>query len=268
MGRDACDLGNALGVKNSVSRITPSAIINAAAYTAVDAAETDQETARSVNVTGPAILAEISAQMNIPFVHLSTDYVFDGTKDRPYVETDETNPLNVYGLTKRDGENQILALNSNAVILRTSWVYSQFGKNFLRTMLTLAQTRDALTIVDDQIGAPTSAHDIAKACVEVVDARNAGNPACGIFHMTAAGSTSWRGFAEASFSQTVHWRGGITPHITPVRTRDYPTQARRPLNSCLNCDLLETRFGIRLPAWEKSLSQTLEALRAEFGAKS
>jgi dTDP-4-dehydrorhamnose reductase len=265
MGRDSCDLGNAKQVESIIGTLAPKAIINAAAYTAVDTAESDQEAARAINATGPSMVAQIGARLGIPFVHLSTDYVFDGTKTSPYVETDPTNPINVYGLTKRDGENQILETNPDAVILRTSWVYSPFGKNFVRTMLTLAQTRDALSIVDDQIGAPTSAHDIAKACMDIVDAKSAGNAASGIFHMTGGGATTWRGFAEAAFEQTAVWRGGRVPNVTPVPTSAYPTPARRPLNSRLNCDHLEAHFGIRLPNWDNSLSQTLEVLREEFG---
>jgi dTDP-4-dehydrorhamnose reductase len=266
MGRDTCDLGNAEQVESSINAMAPSAIINAAAYTAVDAAETNHEAARAINVTGPSIAARISASRGIPFVHLSTDYVFDGTKVSEYVETDLTNPINVYGLTKRDGENQILASNPDALILRTSWVYSPYGKNFVRTMLALAQARDTLSVVDDQTGAPTSAHDIAKACVAIVDAKLAGNTAKGIFHMTGAGATTWRGFAQAAFEQTASWRGGKIPTVTPVLTSAYPTPAKRPLNSRLNCDHLEAQFGIRLPNWNNSLSKTLAALREEFGA--
>lgn len=268
MGRDTCDLADVEAVANAIAKASPSAIINAAAYTAVDAAETDKDTAYAINATGPAQAARIAGEMTIPFVHLSTDYVFDGSKSAPYLETDPTNPINVYGQTKRDGENQILSANPDAVILRTSWVYSPYGKNFLRTMLTLAQSRDALSIVDDQTGAPTSAHDIAKACLTIVEEKLAGNTANGIFHMTGAGSTTWRGFAETAFEQTAQWRVGKIPAVTPVPTSAYPTPARRPMNSRLNCDQIEAKFGIRLPRWDISLGQTLEALRNEFGATS
>ncbi len=268
MGRDVCDLADLNALERAITQARPSAIINAAAYTAVDAAENDVENARAINAVGPARAAQIAAAMAIPFIHLSTDYVFDGTKSDPYVETDTTNPINVYGLTKRDGEIAILAANADAVVLRTSWVYSPYGKNFLRTMLTLGQTRDALSIVDDQHGAPTSAHDIAKACIEIVDAKQAGNQASGIFHMTGSGETSWCGFAQAAFDQTAQWRDGKVPILTPVPTSAYPTPAKRPLNSRLNCDLLEASFGIRLPLWNISLRQTLEALQTEFGVTS
>jgi dTDP-4-dehydrorhamnose reductase len=267
MGRETCDLADARALEQAIIEIAPSAIINAAAYTAVDAAETDEANARAINVTGPALAAKLAAEAHIPFVHLSTDYVFDGTKTSPYVETDPTNPINIYGLTKRDGEIAILANHANAVILRTSWVYSPTGKNFLRTMLTLAQSRDALSIVDDQMGAPTSANDIAHACRAIVDAKLGGATAKGIFHMTGGGQTTWLGFAQAAFAQTAHWRGGAISTLTSVATSAYPTPARRPLNSRLNCDLLEAEFGIRLPYWELSLRDTLGVLKNEFGAQ-
>jgi dTDP-4-dehydrorhamnose reductase len=268
MGREALDLSDTTAIEAAIERVSPQAIINAAAYTAVDAAETDQDAARAINVTGPAFVAEIAAKRQMPFVHLSTDYVFDGTKAAPYLESDPTNPLNMYGLTKRDGEELILAHKPDAVILRTSWVYSPYGKNFLRTMLSLAQTRDSLSIVDDQIGAPTSALDIASACISIIDAKLSGHQGRGIFHMTGGGETSWAGFAQAAFDHTALWRNGKVPAITPIPTADYPTPARRPLNSRLNCDLLEARFGIRLPAWDKSMRETLEVLRDEFGVTS
>lgn len=268
LGRDALDLSDATTIEAAIARVSPDAIINAAAYTAVDAAESDHEAARAINVTGPAFAAEIAAKRRIPFVHLSTDYVFDGTKNLPYVETDSTNPLNMYGLTKRDGEALILAHHPDAVILRTSWVYSPFGKNFLRTMLNLAQTRDSLSIVDDQIGAPTSALDIATACLSIINAKLSGHEGRGVFHMTGEGETSWAGFAQAAFDHTAAWREGKVPNVTPIPTADYPTPARRPLNSRLNCDLLEATFGIRLPPWDKSMRETLAVLRDEFGVTS
>ena len=268
MGRETCDLANASSLERAIARVSPSAIINAAAYTAVDAAETDEANARAINQIGPAMIADLAAKNGVPFVHLSTDYVFDGTKSSPYVESDITNPINVYGLTKRDGEMSILKSYPDAVILRTSWVYSPYGKNFLRTMLTLAQSRDALSIVDDQRGAPTSASDIASACLSVLEAKFNGNQASGIFHMTGAGETTWRGFAEAAFEKTRQWRAGKMPVVTPVPTSAYPTPARRPLNSRLNCDLLDAKFNIRLPHWDLSLSDTLKDLDSEFGVKS
>lgn len=272
VGRERCDISDTIGLIRIVNALNPSAIINAAAYTAVDAAQMDGENAHLINVIAPAAIAKVAQQLDIPFVHLSTDYVFDGHKTSPYVETDTTNPLNVYGLTKRDGEIAILAANPSAVILRTSWVYSQFGKNFLRTMLTLARTRDALSLVADQRGAPTSAADIAQACIQVSEAKLAGATGSGIFHMTGAGETTWAGFAEAAFEKTRAWRGGKTPAITRIKAIDYPpppplTEATpRPLNSRLNCDLLDAQLGIRLPHWEQSLTQTLRTLENEFGA--
>jgi dTDP-4-dehydrorhamnose reductase len=266
VGRDACDLGDAKAVAATIEARKPTAIINAAAFTAVDLAETHAASARAINATGPCVAAAVAHKLSVPFVHLSTDYVFDGTKTSPYLEVDPTNPINVYGLTKREGEVAILAANPDAVILRTSWVYSPFGKNFLRTMLTLAQTRDSFTIVDDQIGAPTSAKEIAVACTQIVTAKVNGHTASGIFHMTGDGQATWFAFAEEIFSQTAKWRRGNTPRMLPVSTANYPTPAQRPLNSRLNCDLLEAQFGIRLPHWTTSLREALGALENEFGA--
>lgn len=265
VGRERCDLSNKSGVLAIIEAINPSAIINAAAYTAVDAAETDEDAARLLNAHAPAEIASVAAQRYIPFIHLSTDYVFDGSKSGAYSEFDLTNPINVYGLTKREGEIAILQADPDAVILRTSWVYSEFGKNFLRTMLSLAKTRDALSIVDDQIGAPTSAHDIAKACLTIAKSKQNGAKGAGVFHMTGGGQTSWLGFASAAFDETVSWRNGKQPVVSPISTADYPTPARRPLNSRLNCDLLEEEFGIRLPEWKTSMSVVLKALASEFG---
>jgi dTDP-4-dehydrorhamnose reductase len=268
VGRERCDLADTHSLSQIIEQISPSAIINAAAYTAVDAAETDLEGAHAINVAGPAFVAQVAGQLSVPFVHLSTDYVFDGTKEGAYVETDPTNPINVYGLTKRDGETAILLANRDSVVLRTSWVYSPYGKNFLRTMLTLAQTKDALSIVDDQVGAPTSAHDIASACLRIAKAKQGGHRSNGIFHMTGGGHTTWRGFAEAAFDSTLSWRGGQRPTVTPVPSTAYPTPARRPLNSRLNCDHLDTEFGIRLAPWQTSLLETLGTLKSEFGERS
>ncbi len=273
IGRDRCDMSDTSGMEKLLGELRPDAIINAAAYTAVDTAQVDQENARLINVIAPAHVAKLAHDWNVPFIHLSTDYVFDGTKDGPYLETDATNPVNVYGLTKRDGEDAVIASCSDAVVLRTSWVYSQFGKNFLRTMLMLAQTRDVLTVIDDQWGAPTAAADIALACLKIAQGKQTGAKSAGIFHMTGGGETTWRGFAQAAFDKTTQWRGGRRPVANPIKTADYPPPSPqteptpRPLNSRLNCDLLDTQFGIRLPHWEDSLDNTLAALENEFGAK-
>lgn len=267
VGRDRCDLSNIAGVVAIIEAMNPSAIINAAAYTAVDAAETDEDNSRMLNAKAPAEIAAVAAQRKIPFIHLSTDYVFDGSKSGAYIEADVTKPINVYGLTKREGEIAIFEAYPDAVILRTSWVYSEFGKNFLRTMLSLAKTRDALSIVNDQIGAPTSAHDIAKACLTIAKSKQTGAKGAGIFHMAGGGQTSWLGFADAAFDETVSWRNGKKPVVSPISTADYPTPARRPLNSRLDCDLLEEEFGIRLPDWKSSMSVVLKALESEFGGQ-
>jgi dTDP-4-dehydrorhamnose reductase len=245
--------------------VKPSLVINAAAYTAVDKAETDQEAARAGNHTGPLALAKLCEAANIPFIHVSTDYVFDGGKNAPYVETDSTNPTGVYGATKRDGEEAILATGAKAIILRTAWVYAAHGKNFARTMLNAGRKMPTLRVVADQRGAPTAAPDLA-AAIAAIAARlgeTGWQPQYrGIFHAAGAGETTWHGFASAIFEAAAQ-HGYKAPEVQPIRTEDWPTPAKRPADSRLDGTKLADIFGVRLPDWRDSLPGIVAALLAQ-----
>lgn len=241
----------------------PALVINAAAYTAVDKAETDQRAARAGNHTGPLRLAELCAAAGIPFIHVSTDYVFDGAKGAPYREDDETNPTGVYGATKRDGEAAILEnTTAKAVILRTAWVYTAHGKNFARTMLNAGRKMPTLRVVADQRGTPTAASDLAAAILGVAD--KIGQTGWrddyrGIFHATGAGETTWYGFATAIFEEAAAL-GQRPPEVLPIATADWPTPARRPADSRLDCAKLTRVFGVSLPHWRGSAGPVVQQL--------
>lgn len=245
--RARLDLADTPRLIAAVRAMQPDAIVNAAAYTAVDKAETEREAAFAVNATAPRVLAEEARRAGVLLVHYSTDYVFDGGKATPYVEDDSTGPLGVYGESKLAGEQAIAASGCRHLILRTSWVYGPRGRNFLLTMLRLAKERPELRVVDDQLGAPTSSLAIARATATLLDRR-----AQGLYHMTAAGETSWCGFARAILK-----RAGIATPVIAIRTEDYPTPARRPRNSRLDCGRLRADFSLVLPPWEKGLSEVM-----------
>jgi dTDP-4-dehydrorhamnose reductase len=236
-------------------------VINAAAYTAVDKAEQERDAARLVNAVAPGVIAEEVAALGGWLIHYSTDYVFDGSGTKPWAETDPTGPLGVYGQTKLDGELAIAATGCRHVILRTSWVYAAEGRNFLRTMLKLGRERDKLTIVDDQIGAPTSAEAITDATLAVID-RLVGSADtedfAGTYHLTCAGETSWCGFAKAIFAEFAGKQKA--PEVTPIPTEAYPTPAKRPKNSRLNCEKFAAQFGFPMPHWEEALSHVAAEL--------
>ncbi len=237
----------------------PSLVINAAAYTAVDAAEANQEAAKAGNHTGPLRLAELCAEAGIPFIHVSTDYVFDGAKGAPYVEDDPTNPTGVYGATKRDGEVAILQTGANAIILRTAWVYAAHGKNFARTMLNATRKTNTLRVVADQRGTPTAAPDLAAAILNIAQilVRDGWAPEYrGIFHATGGGETTWHGFAGAIFAAAA-----LHPELVPITSADWPTPAKRPADSRLDCTKLARVFGVRLPEWRDSLPGIVQALQ-------
>ena len=262
VSRPEFDLAQPATIDASFSRARPDLVINAAAYTSVDAAETEREAAQAGNHTGPEFLARLCAARNVPLIHISTDYVFDGTKGEPYVETDPTNPTGVYGLTKRDGENAVLATGAKAIILRTSWVYAPYGKNFLRTMLKAAQRMPALRVVADQRGTPTAAPDLARVILTIAEKIREGGwqdfyP--GIFHATNEGATTWHGFACAIFEEAKEF-GHPLPRIDPITTADWPTPAKRPADSRLNCDKLRRVFGCALPPWRESLKTVCATL--------
>ena len=258
--RAECDLRRPLEIEQAIRQVRPDVILNAAAYTAVDAAESDQENCFAINARAPEVMAEQAVRTGATLMHYSTDYVFDGTKNVPYTETDEINPLNQYGRSKAEGEAAILRSGARAFILRTSWVFSPHGKNFLKTMLRLAEERDHLRIVNDQIGAPTSATALANATIRILDGRvqNANTPG-GVYHLTAEGHASWAQFAREIFylAQPAH-----TPAIEEVGSEEFPTPAQRPKNSRLATDKFAATFGFRLPTWQEQLKETLAALNS------
>ena len=253
--RRDCDLTDANSVRMLVRRVRPKVIVNAAAYTAVDKAESDRGTCFAVNATAPAVMAAEAAALGAKLVQYSTDYVFDGSKTAPYVEVDPTGPLNIYGASKLAGEQRIPEAGCEFLILRTSWVYSNHGANFLKTMLRLRTERPELRIVADQHGAPTSANAIAEATVRILERIDTGGWMNGVYHMTAAGATTWYGFAKAIFARTV----GSVPSLVPIGTADYPTPAVRPANSILSNDKFARDFGFRLPDWEQQLDAVMAA---------
>jgi dTDP-4-dehydrorhamnose reductase len=242
-----------------------------AAYTAVDKAEAEPTLAMAVNRDGAGALAAAAARLGVPFIHVSTDYVFDGRKDAPCREEDAPYPLGAYGRSKLEGEAAVRAACPAGIILRTSWVYSPFGQNFVATMLRLAATREKVQVVDDQHGAPTAAGDLAAAIlalVELAAQRPADRTTGGIYHLTNAGETTWYGFAVAIFAGWAQ-RGHRVPLLEPITTAQYPTPARRPANSRLDCSKIARAFGLRLPPWQSSLERCLDELasaRAEAQA--
>ncbi len=262
VGRPAFDFDQPQGIRDLFAAIAPAAVVNAAAWTAVDAAESDPEGAARANRDGPALLAELCRHAGIPLIHVSTDYVFDGDKGAPYVETDPTSPTGTYGRTKVAGEQAALAAWSRTIVLRTSWVYSATGKNFVRTMLAAGLKNPTLKVVGDQCGAPTSADDLAAAIIDILASIEAGgwNDAYGgIYHAAGTGETTWHGLAVAALEAAAR-HGRPMPDVIAIRTEDWPTPARRPADSRLDCDKLERVFGVRLPAWRRSLALTVDRL--------
>lgn len=263
--RNALDLTSEASIRSAVERAEPDVILNAAAYTAVDRAESEPELAYAVNARAPQILAEEAALRSSLLVHYSTDYVFDGSKASPWTEEDPVNPLNTYGASKLAGEEAIRREDGRYLIFRTSWVYGPHGKNFLFTMLRLGRERDQLSIVDDQRGAPTTSTAIADATRTVVDGVLAGRFGppekwAGLYHMTCGGQVSWYGFAQAIFARAPRLLDGRSPRLAPIPTSTYPTPARRPLNSALSCEKLAGKFQVRLPAWESELDRVFRLL--------
>jgi dTDP-4-dehydrorhamnose reductase len=261
LGRQECDLHDPGAIRDQVRRVVPQVIVNSAAYTAVDQAEKERELCFAVNAVAPGVLAEEAAKLNALLIHFSTDYVFNGEKPGPYTETDAIDPLSVYGVSKASGEAAIANCRGRYVVLRTSWVYGVKGKNFLNTMLRLGSERQELRVVDDQIGAPTSARAIAESTSRLISqyARDAEAVPSGIYHMTAAGSTSWCGFAHAIFDAS---RRTPKPSVLAIATADYPTPAKRPKNSVLSNEKFENTFGFRLTSWQTQLHEVMEQIFA------
>lgn len=257
-------------VQAAFAAIRPDAVVNCAAWTAVDAAEDDEAAAFRANALGPALLGRLTAEADIPLVQISTDYVYDGTKPAPYVETDAPNPVSAYGRTKLAGEWAARAANPRTTVLRTAWVYSPVGKNFVKTMLAVGAARPELRVVADQVGNPTSALDLADAITALLGrVRETGwrEAYAGVFHATAPDSVSWHGFAEAIFAAAAA-HGGPSPVVHPITTAEYPTRAVRPANSRLDVGRLDAVFGVRLPGWREGLGRVLTALRETGPAKA
>jgi len=263
LGRPHFDLasGDADAFRAVLEMTRPEAIVSAAAYTAVDKAESEPELAFAVNAIGAGHVAEAAAALNVPLVQLSTDYVFSGDGSRAWREDDPTGPQGVYGASKLAGERAVLAACPNSAVLRTAWVYSPFGSNFVKTMLRLAETRDEVGVVADQIGNPTSALDIADGVLAVAaNLIGRADPALrGVFHMAGAGEASWADLAEAVFAASAV-RGGPAAQVRRIATSDYPTPARRPANSRLDCTRLAEIHGVRLPQWRGSLETVIDRL--------
>lgn len=255
LGRDAADLSDPAACAEAIRAAAPSAVINAAAYTAVDKAEEDEPLATMINGDAPAAMAEVCGELDIPFVHISTDYVFEGNGTTPWRPDHATGPLGAYGRSKLKGEEAIRAIGGRFAILRTSWVFSAHGNNFVKTMLRLAETRDALNVVADQIGGPTPAADIAAACLTMAEQLRADRSKSGTYHFSGAPDCSWKDFAEAIFDLS-----GKAMSVTGIPTTDYPTPAQRPLNSRMDCSSLEHVFGIARPDWREGLRAVLSDL--------
>jgi dTDP-4-dehydrorhamnose reductase len=263
IGRPDLDLANSPSVIRALEAAAPDAIVSAAAYTAVDKAETESDLAHAVNGAGAGAVAQAARTLGVPFIHISTDYVFDGTLDRPYRESDATGPTGVYGASKLAGEQAVLQTHGgNSAILRVAWVYSPFGGNFVKTMLRLAGDRDEVSVVADQVGNPTSALDIADGILKVAsNLVSDSDPSLrGLFHMTAQGEGSWADFAEAIFAASAA-RGGPSATVRRIGTADYPTPAKRPTNSRLDCGHIAQVHGLTLPDWRVSLDVVMDRLQ-------
>ncbi|TFY91936.1 dTDP-4-dehydrorhamnose reductase [Pseudomonas nabeulensis] len=257
LGRDQLDLADIEQIRKQVRAHRPDLIINAAAHTAVDLAESEPDAAFAINAIAPGILAEEAKALGIPLIHYSTDYVFDGSKPAPYTEADTPNPLGVYGQSKLAGEHAIAKVGGEYLILRTSWVYSNHGKNFLLTMQRLLQEKPQMRIVADQIGAPTWAGTIADSTHALIERWLAGQPGdWGVYHLTAQGETSWFGFAQA-IGEHLRAQGKACAELEAIPSSAYPTPAKRPLNSRLDCSHLQQQWHVSQPQWQDALRECL-----------
>jgi len=257
LDRTAANLTDSEACRSAVLNSGASRIINTAAYTAVDKAESEPELAHAINATAPGVIAEAARETGASYVHISTDYVFDGSGTAPWTPDAPPAPLGTYGKTKLAGEQAVTAAGGRHAILRTSWVFSAHGQNFVKTMLRLSETRDALTVVDDQIGGPTSAAAIARTVLTISEQLRDGTARSGIYHFSGTPDTSWAGFARAIFEAA-----GKSVAVTSILSRDYPTPAPRPLNSRLDCTATEQTFGTPRPDWQVDLNDVLHELGA------
>ncbi len=261
LGRPELDLARPDTVFKALRDAKPDVVVSAAAYTAVDKAESEPDIAFAVNRDGAKAVARAANDIGVPVIHISTDYVFDGTKITAYVENDPTGPASVYGRSKLEGEQAVSEMTDNYAVLRTAWVYSEYGSNFVKTMLRLSESRDEINVVADQFGCPTSANDIAIAIVSIAK-RLATDPSAhlrGVFHMSGTGETNWAGFAKQIFAFSAE-NGRKSIVVNDITTAQYPTPARRPANSRLDCCKLEEVYGIRLPEWQTSTRAVMAAL--------
>jgi dTDP-4-dehydrorhamnose reductase len=252
VGRAEVDFTDPAQVRAAIERWRPEMVVNAAAYTAVDKAESEPELAMRINAESVGALGEAARQSGARVIHYSTDYVFDGEKHSAYVETDATRPLNVYGRSKLAGEEALLASGADALILRTSWIFAASGKNFVQTMLRLGQQQKEVRVVDDQVGAPTAAGDLAAASAQVIKQWNGQR---GIYHAASTGAVSWCGLARKIFQLA-----GLDVTVTPIASEDWVTLARRPKNSRLDCGKLEREFGVRMLPWEQGLERVIKEI--------
>lgn len=261
VNHDKLDITDQAAVQTFISEEQPDAVINAAAYTAVDKAEDDADAAYAVNATAVGYLAQACADLGIPLVHISTDYVFDGSKQGAYTEEDAVSPLGVYGETKLAGEAEVQKYCTKHYVLRTSWVFSAHGNNFVKTMLRLGKEREQLGIVADQYGKPTSASEIARVIYQVL---KSDKQTWGIYHMAQPEVTSWHGFAQVVFDEAKQQGMQLAIHdVQAIATKDYPTPAKRPANSVLDCSKLEQAFGLNIKPWTASLSEVMKELKHE-----
>ncbi|MFC4724730.1 dTDP-4-dehydrorhamnose reductase [Glycocaulis abyssi] len=260
LGRDGADFADPAACAAALGEHLPAdAVINAAAYTGVDRAESEAALAHTINAETPGRLAALCAGRGVPFIHVSTDYVFDGTKPGPYMETDPVAPQTAYGRSKLAGEHAVLDAGGRSLIARTAWVYSAHGQNFVKTMLRLGAGRDELRVVDDQHGCPTAAPELARCLLVAAKAMAGGSKAGGVYHVAGADETSWASFADAIFDHaTPHW--GCRPAVIPITTAEYPTPAPRPANSRLDSSRFEAAFGTRPAGWEASLGQIVQKI--------
>jgi dTDP-4-dehydrorhamnose reductase len=261
VGRPEIDLADFNAVSALVARLRPDLVINAAAYTAVDKAESEPALAYAVNAAGAEHAAKACASHSIPIIHISTDYVFDGNKIGPYLERDPTGPINVYGRSKLEGEQRVSNACERHLILRTAWVYSPWGNNFVKTMLRLATTRQNIGVVEDQLGSPTYAPDLAGAILSLADRvlRDPSVRRWGVYHVVGSGDTNWSGFAREVF-RCAREQGLPAAEVDAITTSAYPTAARRPANSRLNCDKLLLSFGLALPDWQLGVADCVSRL--------
>lgn len=261
LGRPELDLQRPDTIAATITGLQPDLIVSAAAYTAVDQAEGEAPLAMAVNAVAPGEIAKAAALLGVPVIHLSTDYVFDGTKPAPYIESDAAAPVSVYGRSKLQGEIAVAGFNPDHVILRTAWLYGPFGRNFLKTMLRLAESRKVVRVVDDQIGCPTSTLDLADGILAIAyNLLERDDPALrGVFHLAASGSGSWADFAEEIFRRS-RLRGGPSAEVERIPTSEYPTAARRPANSRLDCARVLALHGVILPPWHDSVAAVVESM--------